>query len=171
MQGYVQVYTGDGKGKTTAALGLVMRAAGAGLRIGIVQFLKERSCSEIDALANRFPEVTVERFGRGEFVRGRPSPEDVQAARGGFLRLREMVAAGAFDLIVADEINVAVSLQLVSVPEMLALIEDKPSGLELVLTGRGADPAVIQQADLVTEMRCVKHYHDSGVRARKGIED
>lgn len=170
MNGYVQVYTGDGKGKTTAALGLILRARGAGLRVYLGQFIKKGNFSEIKTLRDRFPEVTVEQYGLGHFIRGKPSEKDKAAAAAGLTKLRRAVTSGDYDVVVADEANPAVSVGLFPVDELLALIEAKPAEVELVITGRGADPAVIDRADLVTEMRSLKHYMDKGVVARKGVE-
>ena len=169
MKGYIQVYTGNGKGKTTAALGLALRGAGAGLQVFVGQFLKQGDYSEIKALS-LFENVTVEQFGMGRFVRGMPSDQEKAAARKGYDRLRDILEAGDHDLIIVDEGNVAVTCQLISEEELLTLMEKKPGNAELVITGRGASPAVIDRADLVTEMKEIKHYYHQGVAARKGIE-
>lgn len=169
MTGYIQVYTGNGKGKTTAALGLALRGAGAGFQVFVGQFLKQGDYSEIRALS-RFDNVTVEQFGMGRFVRGRPSEEEKAAARKGYDRLCGILDAGVHDLVIVDEGNVAVTCQLISVQELLALMDRKPEHMELVITGRGATPEVSGRADLVTEMREIKHYFHQGVMARKGIE-
>jgi cob(I)alamin adenosyltransferase len=169
MKGYIQVYTGNGKGKTTAALGLALRSAGAGLRVFVGQFLKQGDYSEIKALS-RFENVTVEQFGMGRFVRGMPSDEEKAAARKGYARLCDILTAGAHDLMIVDEGNVAVTCRLISEKELLALMDKKPDTMELVITGRNASPAVMNRADLVTEMNEIKHYYHQGVMARKGIE-
>ena len=170
MKGYVQVYTGKGKGKTTAALGLAVRACGAGLRVYIGQFIKKQRYNEIKALEAGFPNVEIEQYGRGCFIKGEPAPEDVRAAQDGLSRLREAVTGGKYDLVIADEINVATALKLLSVDTVLALVEAKPDNVELVMTGRDADQRLIDRCDLVTEMKSVKHYFDDGVDARPGIE-
>ena len=170
MKGFTQIYTGNGKGKTTAALGLVVRAIGAGLRVYFGQFLKDGKASEMRTLKKRFPDVTVETFGSGCFVRCEPTPEEVAAARAGLDRIRSALTGGRYDVVIADEINVAVSLGMLGVPEIRALVMDKPAGVELVLTGRNADRRLYKFADLVTEARSIKHYYSRGVRARKGIE-
>lgn len=170
MRGFVQVYTGDGKGKTTAALGLAMRAAGAGLHVYIGQFIKNAEYSELRILQRLADVITVEQFGRGCFLLVEPCQEDVDAARRGLKALGRVLASGQYDVVIADEVNVAVALKLISESELLALIGEKPPEVELVLTGRGAPPLVLERADLVTEMRSVKHYYDQGVSARKGIE-
>ncbi len=169
MTGYIQVYTGNGKGKTTAALGLALRGAGAGLQVFVGQFLKQGDYSEIKALS-RFDNVTVEQFGMGRFVRGKPSEAEKIAARKGYDRLCGILDAGTHDLVIVDEGNVAVSCRLISEQELLALMDRKPEHMELVITGRGATPEVTDRADLVTEMQEIKHYYHQGVMARKGIE-
>lgn len=169
MTGLVHVYTGEGKGKTTAALGLILRASGAGLRVYLGQFIKKGETSEIRTLAARFPNVTVEQYGRGGFIRGEPTPEDIAAARAGLTALTAALDSGNYDVIVADEACCAVHAGVISCDDLLRLINTKPDSLELVLTGRDAPPALIERADLVTEMRCVKHYFGD-VAARRGIE-
>ncbi|MBD3292324.1 MAG: cob(I)yrinic acid a,c-diamide adenosyltransferase [Armatimonadia bacterium] len=169
-RGYVQVYTGDGKGKTTAALGLALRVAGAGLRVFIAQFVKGMEYSELRAL-EQFDEIEVRRYGRGCFIRKEPSPEDIEAAHAGLAEAREELLSGDWDLVILDEANIAIFFDLFSVEDLLEVIAEKPEGVELVITGRRADPRVIEAADLVTEMREVKHYYEQGVQARKGIEN
>ena len=170
MQGFVQIYTGDGKGKTTAALGLVLRAAGAGLRVYFGQFIKNADYSEIKALARFADCITVRQFGRGCFLLTEPAPEDRAAARRALEGLSEALTSGDYDLVIADEANVAVALGLIEANDLVSLIDRRPEQVELVLTGRGAPEAVLARADLVTEMRCVRHYYDRGVLARPGIE-
>ncbi len=170
MQGFVQVYTGDGKGKTTAALGLALRAAGAGLRVYFGQFIKNADYSEIKALARFADCITVRQFGRGCFLLTEPAPEDRAAARRALEGLSEALTSGDYDLVIADEANVAVTLGLIEANDLVSLIDRRPEQVELVLTGRGAPDAVLARADLVTEMRCVRHYYDRGVLARQGIE-
>lgn len=168
--GYVQVYTGDGKGKTTAALGLCLRAVGSGLRVYLGQFLKNSKCSEIKALKSHLKSVEIHQFGSGRFVRGKPTEADIRKAATGFLQITDAVLSGKYDLVVADELNVAVALELVTPENVLELIRAKPVHVELVITGRSAHPKVMRSADLVTEMRKKKHYYDKGVHARRGIE-
>jgi cob(I)alamin adenosyltransferase len=169
-KGYVQVYTGDGKGKTTAALGLSLRAAGAGLRVYIGQFMKTGPFSEIFALKRFSDLITIEQYGTGRFVTGAPTPEDVTAARNGLQKAEAAMHAGHYDLIILEEANVALYFGLLSVAELLNLIAGKPEGVELVITGRNAPAEIIDRADLVTEMKCLKHYFNEGIRARTGIE-
>jgi cob(I)alamin adenosyltransferase len=170
MKGYIHVYTGDGKGKTTAALGLALRAAGAGLKVFIAQFMKRGDYSEIKALERFGEEVTVEQYGLGRFVRGNPDPADIDAARKGLERVREIFTAGCHGLVILDEANVAAACGLFSPVDLLDLINARPEGVEVVLTGRNAAPEILTRADLVTEMKMVKHYFQQGVGARTGIE-
>jgi len=170
MRGYVQVYTGDGKGKTTAAIGLAIRAAGAGLKVFIGQFIKMGEYSEIKALKRFADLITVEQFGIGGLIKGRPSPEDVQAAQKGLARIKSIMASKEYHIVIMEEANVAARLELLAVQDLIDIIESKPEKVELVITGRDADPAIITKADLVTEMKEVKHYFQKGVSARVGIE-
>lgn len=170
VRGYIQVYTGDGKGKTTAALGLSLRAAGAGLSVYFAQFIKQGEYSEITALKSFSDRVTVEQFGRGRFITGTPAPEDVAAARAGLEKVRAAMASGNYDVIVLDEANGAVQVGLFPVSALVEIMDAKPEGMELVITGRGAHEEVVARADLVTEMKEVKHYYEKGVAARTGIE-
>jgi cob(I)alamin adenosyltransferase len=170
MQGYIQVYTGNGKGKTTAALGLSLRAAGAGLRVYIAQFIKGGDYSEIKALSRYSDQITVEQFGRGRFIKGKPAPEDISAAREGLEKIRDILAQDEIDVLILEEANVAAMCGLFPVETILELMAAKPNSMELVITGRGADPRVIAKADLVTEMKEIKHYYRVGVKARVGIE-
>jgi cob(I)alamin adenosyltransferase len=170
MKGYIQVYTGDGKGKTTAALGLALRAAGAGLRVYIGQFIKNGDYSEIKLLRSRLPEIVLEQFGTGRFVRGVPAPKEIRLARRGLQRLREALCGGRYDVVIADEANAAVKAGLFAEDDLVALMEAKPKAVELVLTGRGAGRKVRARADLITEMRCTRHYFEAGVQGRPGIE-
>ncbi len=170
MNGYIQIYTGDGKCKTTAALGLILRAVGAGLRVYLGQFIKGRDYSEIQILKARFPEVTVIQFGHGRFIRGTPAEKEIEAAVKGLEKLKEAMQSGRFDVVIGDEANTAVTAGLFSEEDLLALCDSKPETVELVLTGRGAGQALQHRADLVTEMKCIKHYYNAGVKGRPGIE-
>ncbi len=171
MKGYLHVYTGDGKGKTTAAIGLSIRAAGAGMKVLIVQFIKGGHYSEINALKPLGDRITVRQYGLGRFINGQPTPEDVRAAQEGLAEIATLMKNGCdVDLIVLDEANVAVACGLFDTEALLDVINCRPESVELVITGRDADPRVIEKADLVTEMRAVKHYYQNGVMARAGIE-
>lgn len=170
MKGYVQVYTGDGKGKTTAAVGLALRAAGAGLKVFIGQFIKSGKYSEIVALERFSDSITCRQYGSGCWLRGRPGDEDVRLAAAGLADIRRVIQAGRHDVVVLDEANVATHFGLLAVDDLLGLIDLKPARMELVFTGRKADRRLIERADLVTDMREVKHYYQQGIPARKGIE-
>jgi len=169
MKGYVQVYTGNGKGKTTASLGLAVRAAGAGLRVYIAQFLKKGDYSEITALS-KFENITIEQYGLGTFVKGAPSAEDKAAGARGYEKLCTVLRGNQHDLVIAEEANVAVTCNLFTEKELLDLIDMKPDNVELIITGRGSSQSVMDRADLVTEIIEIKHYYKQGVMARVGIE-
>lgn len=170
MQGYVQVYTGEGKGKTTAALGLALRAAGAGLKVFIGQFIKSMDCCEIKALQRFEDLITLRQYGRGCFIKRDPCQADIDAAGKALDAIGGALTSGEYDVVIADEANVSFQCKIVSEDDLVGLIKARPPHVELVLTGRGAPPAVIERADLVTEMKAVKHYYDKGVMARDGIE-
>jgi len=170
MGGYVHVYTGNGKGKTTAAVGLALRAAGAGLNVFFGQFVKSEKYSEISAL-DRFPElVTCRRYGSGCWLTREADETDVRMAREGLEDIRGILSARQHQLVILDEVCIAEHFGLLSVEDLLALIEIKPLEVELIFTGRYAHPQLIERADLCTEMREVKHYYQQGVLARKGID-
>jgi cob(I)alamin adenosyltransferase len=169
-KGYVQIYTGDGKGKTTAALGLAIRAAGADLNVYIAQFIKHGEYSEIKGLSRFADRITLEQFGCGRFIKGRPSDEDIKIAGRGIEKVKSILAAGKHQVVILDEANVAVSLGLISEQALLEMIASRPQEIEMIITGRGATAGLIESADLVTEMREIKHYFQNGVQARIGIE-
>ena len=170
MKGYVSVYTGNGKGKTTAALGLAVRAAGAGLKVHIGQFVKGLDSSELRVLDDKFENICIEQYGRACFIKKDPTAEDKEVARKGFEQIQRIVAAGKHDLVILDELNIAIYFDLIPVDDVVSMIKDKPSHVELVITGRYAADELLENADLVTEMKEVKHYYQKGVQARKGIE-
>ncbi len=170
-KGYVQIYTGNGKGKTTAALGLALRAAGNEMNVFIGQFMKGQDYGELKAAARLEPFVTIEQFGQPTFVHvDKASEEDIRLAQEGLARCREAMTSGRYDIVILDEVNVAIFFKLVTTEQVLELIEQKPEQVELVLTGRYAPEELVNKADLVTEMREIKHYYAQGVVARKGIE-
>lgn len=169
-KGYIQIYTGSGKGKTTAALGLALRAAGAGLKVFIIQFIKKRRCSEHKMLARFQDLITVKQYGRGFILGEKPTKSDIKAAQDGFNEVKAMLRSGNYDVVILDEANVAVHYNLLTGEDLLELIATKPRGTELIITGRYADRKVIRIADLVTEMKEIKHYRRKGVKARVGIE-
>jgi cob(I)alamin adenosyltransferase len=172
FKGYIQVYTGNGKGKTTAALGLALRAAGYGLRSYVGQFLKGQAYGELAAVRKLAPLITIEQFGRKGFVHvtENADEEDIQRARSGLEKCRRAMLSGRYAIVILDEVNVALHFRLLGTKDVLDLLAQKPAGVEVVLTGRYAPPALLKRADLVTEMREKKHYYAGGVRARTGIE-
>lgn len=169
-RGYIQVYTGNSKGKTTAALGLALRAAGAGLRVFIAQFIKKTKCSEHKALERFKDLITIKQFGAGFILKRTITQSDVKAAQKGLTEIRNALELNEYDLVILDEVNVAVHYKLISLADLLDIMGRKPENVELVLTGRYADEQVIEKADLATEMKEIKHYAKKGVKARKGIE-
>ena len=170
MKGYIQVYTGNGKGKTTAALGLALRAAGAGFRVYIAQFVKGMKYSELDILPRLSDYITLKQYGRDCFIEREPTNEDIQAAQEGLKEVKEIMCSGEYQMIILDEANIANYFNLFSVDDLLDFMREKPRGVELVITGRKADTRVIEAADLVTEMKEIKHYYQKGIEARAGIE-
>ncbi len=170
QKGYVQIYTGDGKGKTTAALGLALRAAGHGMRTYIGQFMKGQHYGELDALRDQ-PHITIEQYGDVRCIRREEVTADhVAQAQRGLERAREAMLSGQYDIVVLDEVNVTVWFGLLTIEEVLVFLDQRPAHVEVILTGRRAPPELIARANLVTEMREVKHYYQQGVLARKGIE-
>ncbi len=170
-KGMIQVYTGDGKGKTTAALGLALRASGQGLRVYIVQFMKGWPFyGELESMKH-LPNVTMRQFGRPDFVnKQNPDPVDVRMGQEALDHARQVVLAGQHDLVILDEVNVALDFGLIELADVLDLLEKRPPQVEIVLTGRNAPAGLIAKADLVTEMLQIKHPFTEGVEARKGIE-
>jgi cob(I)alamin adenosyltransferase len=171
LSGLVILYTGDGKGKTTAAFGLAMRAAGHGKRICIVQFMKRcEECGEVKAI-KKFDAVTLRQFGTGAFVvKGKHQKEDLEEAAKGMVFAQEALTSGLFDLVILDEICVAIDFGLIDVNDVLELLRKRNPKIDVVLTGRNAPEVLINIADLVTEMKSVKHPYDDGTKAREGIE-
>ncbi len=170
-RGLVEIFTGDGKGKTTAALGLALRALGNNLRVHIVFFMKgEYHYSEREILP-LLPNISFSAFGQEHFVdKANLKPEEIEEARKALNKAREVINSGNYDMVILDEINVAVDWKLLEISDVLQLIKNKPKNLELILTGRYADPRIIEAADLVTEMVKIKHPYDTGVKARRGID-
>lgn len=170
MAGYIHVYTGDGKGKTTAALGLAIRAAGAGKKIFIAQFVKGMHYSELESLKRFEMEITLRQYGRDCFIKHDPEKEDIALARNGLQESAEAIRSGKYDLIILDEATIALYYNLFTTEELIEVINLRHDDAEIVITGRKAPPELISIADLVTEMSEVKHYYQQGVQARKGIE-
>jgi cob(I)alamin adenosyltransferase len=171
-KGLIYVYTGNGKGKTTAALGTALRAAGHGLRVLIIQFMKKQAnIGEMKALAAMELPITIKQFGRCVFFKSRTcESRDIQMAHQGLQYFKEAMESETYDIIVLDEINMAIYFGLVKQNEVIDLIESRPSHLHLLLTGRKATKKVMDLANLVTEMKEVKHYYRKGVHAQKGLE-
>lgn len=169
QEGYVQVYTGNGKGKTTASLGLAVRAACAGNRVFIGQFMKGRNYSEL-RIPSYMEKIEIKQFGTPRFFHGKPADEDLKNAASGLAVMAEIVKENKYDLVIFDEINTALFFKLLQVEDVLQILKAKPQCMEIVLTGRYAPEEIIDFADLVTEMKEVKHYYNHGVAARVGIE-
>ncbi|TKG91531.1 cob(I)yrinic acid a,c-diamide adenosyltransferase [Puteibacter caeruleilacunae] len=170
MKGFVHAYTGNGKGKSTAAFGLAMRAVGAGKRVFVAQFVKEMKYSEITCIEQYLPQIETKQFGLGCFIRKEPSVEDIQAARQGFEEVVGIVKDDRYDIVILDEVFIALYFQLLTEEDIIELIKAKPERMELVLTGRYATEPILAMCDLVTEMKEVKHYYTQGVLSRKGID-
>jgi len=170
MKGYIQVYTGDGKGKTTAAFGLALRAVGAGLNVFIGQFVKGMKYAELDAIERLSDKITLKQYGRDCFIVNEPEEEDIKLAKEGLKELRQIMTEGNYQLVILDEANIAVYYKLFSVDDLLEAINQRHPSVEIVITGRSADPKLVEAADLVTEMKEIKHYYTQGVQARDGIE-
>jgi len=171
-QGFVHVYTGDGKGKTTAALGLALRALGHGLKTRVIQFMKGNiNYGELEVAKRLGGGLEVTQMGRETFVDPKnPDPVDVELARKALDLSRAVIGSGDWDIVILDEVNVAVAFGMIPVEDVLAAVHERPTQVEVVLTGRRAHPSLIEVADLVTEMKLVKHYYDRGIEARTGIE-
>ena len=170
MQGYNHIYTGNGKGKTTAALGLCMRAIGAGKKVFIAQFVKGMEYSEVKALKYFGDLVKIEQYGLDCFIYNDPTHQDIDAAREGFQKVSQIIASQEYDLVILDEANIALYYKLFSEDELIDLLKNKPTETEIVITGRYAPDKLLEMADLVTNMDELKHYYTKGVEAREGIE-
>jgi len=169
-KGLIHVYTGNGKGKTTAAIGLGVRAAGDSLKVLMIQFMKGRRYSELDALQH-LKNFTVVQFGRDEFVsKEKPEQIDIDLACKGLAYAKEIIHKHSYDVVILDEINVALDYHLLLLEDVVRLLQEKPEDLELVLTGRSASPEIIKLADVVSEILEIKHPYQKGVTSRKGID-
>lgn len=168
-KGYIQLYTGNGKGKTTAALGLAVRAACSGLNVYIGQFLKGFDYSELK-LNNYFNNIEIEQYGRDYFIT-QTNSKDKELAEIGFEKVKEVLNSNKFDIVILDEITIAILMNLVSEEELIEVLKSKPESVEVILTGVKASDKLIDFCDLVTEMKEIKHYYKNGVLARRGIEN
>ena len=167
----IQVYTGDGKGKTTAALGQALRALGHGMKVYMIQFMKGRTYGELITADSCLPEFTIVMSGRDEFVKkGEPEEVDLRMAREGFELAKQVVEEKEYQMLILDEINVAVDYGLLPLQEVLDFLRSCPRDMEIVCTGRYAPRELIDLADLVSEVKEVKHHFQQGVKMRKGIE-
>jgi cob(I)alamin adenosyltransferase len=170
-RGLVMVITGNGKGKTTAAFGQALRAVGQGYKVFIAQFMKGRDYGEYVAAEKYLPRLTIRRFGLDSFVmRDNPAPVDIALARQGFDMVKKMVASGKYNMIILDEINVAVDFKLVPLEDIMDLIRNKPPALDLILTGRYAAKEILKLADTISEVKEIKHHYAAGIKDRAGIE-
>lgn len=170
-KGLVQVYTGNGKGKTTAAFGQALRAVGQGYRVCVIQFMKGRKYGELLAAEKHLPNLTIHLAGLDSFVmRENPAPLDIELARKGLDLARRAIASGDYDMVILDELNIATDFRLIPLDDVIDLIKNKPASLDLVLTGRYAPPEIVAIADTVSEIREVRHHYHAGVKDRAGIE-
>jgi len=170
-RGLVMVITGNGKGKTTSAFGQALRAIGQGYKVCMIQFMKGRKYGEVIAGEKYLPDLTFYQFGLDSFVmRDNPAGVDVQMARQGFEKAKEVVSSGEYDMVILDEINVAVDFGLIPEEEVLQLIKNKPSHVDLLLTGRYASEKLREIADMVSEVTEIKHHYNAGIKDRAGIE-
>ncbi|MCL1979059.1 MAG: cob(I)yrinic acid a,c-diamide adenosyltransferase [Methanomassiliicoccaceae archaeon] len=168
--GLVQVYTGPGKGKTTASLGLAFRASGRGLEVLMIQFLKPPQDYGEHLAAEKVPNFTILPLGLDHMMSKVPKEKDIKIAEETLQRAKEEIYSGKYDLVILDEINNAMSWKLLNPAEVVKMLKGRPDNIEIVLTGRGAPAEIIEYADLVTEMNMIKHPFDKGVKARVGIE-
>jgi cob(I)alamin adenosyltransferase len=169
-QGFIQVYTGNGKGKTTAAIGLALRAYGAGKSIFIGQFIKGKHYSELESIKKHLKKIVIRQYGLDCFIVNEPEEKDFLAAQQGLAEMKKIIESGEFDLVILDELNIALYYKLVDINKVLEILRKKPVHVEIVITGRYADERIIEIADLVTEMKEIKHYFNEGIQARTGIE-
>ena len=166
-KGFVHVYTGNGKGKTTAALGLAMRAAGAGKKVFIGQFVKGMHYSELDL---KIENIEIRQYGADCFIYKNPTENDIRIAREGLAEMAKILKNGKYDVVIMDEACIALYYRLFSFEELWTAVSDRAEHVEVIITGRYAPDALIEKADLVTEMKEIKHYYTKGIQARTGIE-
>lgn len=168
-KGQIHIYTGDGKGKTTAALGLSLRAVCAGKKVFFAQFVKGMNYSELQ-IEKHLPGFVLKQFGRDCFIYQKPDQEDIDAAQQGLATCREILKAGKYDIVVLDELNIALYYKLFTLQDVMTILRQKAEQVEVIITGRNAPAELLEAADLVTEMKEIKHYYQKGLAARKGIE-
>ena len=170
--GRIQIYTGDGKGKTTAALGAALRACGHGMDVYMIQFMKgDINYGELSA-SESIPNFKIVQFGRPTFVdKDNPSKEDIELAQLALEHARIIIEEGEYDMVILDELNVAIDFKLVEIEKVIEILDSKPEYVEIIITGRNAKKELIDKADLVTNMRKIKHYYDDGIGARTGFEN
>ncbi|UCD55856.1 MAG: cob(I)yrinic acid a,c-diamide adenosyltransferase [Candidatus Omnitrophota bacterium] len=168
-KGLVQIYTGNGKGKTTAALGLALRAAGAGFKVYIGQFIKSKAYSETKAL-KKIKNIKIEQYGRGCFIKGKPKKIDIECARKGLRKAQKNIMSGKYDMIILDEVIITLKLRMIKTEDIINIIKGKPRSAELVLTGRYCPRGLLKHADLITKMKEIRHPYRKGIKARLGIE-
>lgn len=169
MKSYLHVYTGNGKGKTTAAFGVALRSLLCGRKVYVGQFIKDMKYSET-ALVAYFSNITIEQLGQGCFINRAPSIEDKTLANCGLRRVEKILNEGTYDLVILDELTIALYFKLVDLEDILRILEHRKENVEVIITGRYAPKALVDIADLVTEMMEVKHYYEKGVLSRKGID-
>lgn len=170
FKGYIQVYTGEGKGKTTAAIGLTIRAIGAGMKVAFFQFFKPGTSSEVEVLKKFYPQIYYQAFGKEGFIKEKIDPETKALILKGWEEIKKLLKSGIYNIIVLDEITYALNWGIIDLEEFLEFLKNRSENLEVVITGRHAPKEIIEIADLVTEMKKIKHYYDRGVESRKGIE-
>lgn len=168
-KGYIQLFTGNGKGKTTAAIGAAIRAAGDGKTVLIGQFVKGMHYSELESL-KLIPQIQVQQFGLDCFIIKKPAQKDIDAAQKGLETVTDVIKKNSYNMVILDEICIALHYKLLPIKAIVKLLNEKPTEMEVILTGRYAPKELIKKADLVTEMREIKHYYNKGIQARKGIE-
>lgn len=169
-KGYIHVYTGDGKGKSTAAFTVALRTIGAGGSVYIAQFVKDMKYSDVIAMEQFLPNVQIKQYGNGCFIFDKPKQIDIEMAKSGLNEVAEIIKSGEYDLVILDEANIAIHFDLFSAEDLIAALKEKTEHTEIIITGRYAKQELIDFADLVTEMKEVKHYYTQGVLSRKGID-
>ncbi len=170
MKGKVHVYTGNGKGKTTAAMGIALRATGAGKKVFFAQFVKGMKYSEVSAIEKFLPQINIKQFGLDCFIEKDPTEKDIQLAQDGLQEVAGILKSGEYEMVVLDEANIALYYHLFSLDELITALNNRDEDVEVIITGRYAPQELIEYADLVTEMKEVKHYYREGLMARKGVE-